>query len=137
MHVSQQFAKKLGEVVIRPQLDGLHKDIALDTQGKVSDAPQGDLIRWRWNGILYSDDKLSVRLTLGCQEDKVMRAKVRAYYDKAFASVASKPPGERNHQEVYTGKTRQFMVDGSGEAAFSTWLKAELGGCAAALQRQS
>lgn len=136
MLVSQQFAKRLGEVVIRPQLDGLNKDISLDTQGKVSDAPQGDLIRWRWNGILYSDDKLCVRLTLGCQEDMVLRAKVRAYYDKAFASIAIKPPGERNRQEVYTGKTGQFVVDG-GEAAFSTWLKAELVGCAAALQRQS
>lgn len=137
MQASQQFAKKLGEVVIRPELNGLKKDIPLDAQAKVTDAPQGDLIRWLWNGILYSDDKLSVRLTLGCQQDAMMKAKVRAYYDKAFASAEKEAPGERNCQEVYTGKTRNFTIEGDSEAAFSIWFKDELHECTAALQRQT
>lgn len=137
MQASQRFCQKLGEHVIRPELNGLKKEIPLDAQAAVTDAPRGDLIRWLWNGILYSDDKLSVRLTLGCQEDAVVKAKVRAYYDKAFASVADEAPGERNRQEVYTGKTRNFLIEGDSEAAFSTWFKDELHECAAALQRQT
>lgn len=137
MLVSRQLAKKLGHVVIRPELDGLKTEVPLDARARVSRQAHGDLTRWFWKGMLYSEDKLSVRVSLGCQGDAVVRAKVRAYYDKAFASTARKPPGERNHQEIYTGKTQKFMVDADSETIFSTWLKKELHKCTAALQRHT
>jgi hypothetical protein len=135
--LSQEFSKNLGEVVVRPQLDGLTTVIPLDGRAKVSNQPRGDLIRWFWNGVLYSNDWLSVRVSLGCQGEGLVRAKVRAYYDKAFASLASAAPGKRNRQEVYTGKTRRFMADADGDGAFSDWLKHELQECATALRRHS
>jgi hypothetical protein len=137
MLASQKLANTLGEVVIRPELDGLKTEVPLDTRANVTNEPRGDLIRWFWKGLLYTDDKLSVRVSLGCQGEAVVRAKVRAYYDKAFASVASEPPGERDHQEIYTGKTRKFAVDADSEANFSSWLKNELHKCTAALQRHT
>ena len=133
--LSQEFTKKLGAVVVQPQLDQLTAVIPLDSRPRVSNEPRGDLIRWLWNGLLYTNDSLSVRVSLGCQGDTVVRAKVRAYYDKAFSSIAIAAPGKRNRQEVYTGRTRKFMVDAGGEVTFSDWLKDELRECATALQR--
>jgi hypothetical protein len=135
--LSQEFTKKLGEAVVRPQLDGLMTVIPLDRRPKVSNEPRGDLIRWFWNGPLYTDDCLSVRVSLGCQGDSVVRAKVRAYYDKAFASKATDAPSRRDRQEVYSGKTRKFMADDAGHATFSDWLKNELHKCTTVLRRHT
>ena len=135
--LSQEFTKKLGEAVVRPQLDGLVTVIPLDHRPDVSNEPRGDLIRWFWNGMLYTDDRLSVRVSLGCQSDGLVRAKVRGYYDKAFASISRDAPGKRDRQEVYTGKTHRFMVDPDGDATFSDWLKDELDQCTTALRRHS
>ena len=137
MLASQKLVKELGDVVIRPELNGLKTYIPLDTQANVTNEPSGDIIRWFWRGLLYTDDKMAVRVSLGCQGGEVVRAKVRAYYDKAFASTVRKPPGKRNRKEIYTGKTRKFMVDANSEASFSTWLKRELHKCTSALQRQT
>lgn len=137
MVASQRFVKELGEIVIRPELDSLKTEIRLDTRANVTKEPHDEIIRWFWKGLLYSDDRLSVRVSLGCQGKDVVRAKVRAYYDKAFASTARKPPGERNRQEIYTGKTRRFTVDADSTLSFSNWLKTELHSCTTALQRHS
>jgi hypothetical protein len=137
MLASQKLAKELGKVVVRPELDGLKTEIALDARADVTRKSRGDITRWSWKGLMYTDDRLSVRVSLGCQGDVVVRAKVRAYYDKAFASVARKPPARRNHQEIYTGKTQEFMVDNDSEASFRTWLQNELRGCTVALQRST
>jgi hypothetical protein len=135
--LASKFVETLGEVVVQAELDDLKKEIPLDSPAKVTNVPRGDLTRWFWKGLLYSDDKMSVRVSLGCQGEDVVRAKVRAYYDKAFASTTRKAPGERNRQEIYTGKTQKFMVDTDNEVTFSTWLKNELQKCTAALQHRT
>jgi hypothetical protein len=132
--LSQELTKKLGEVVVRPQLDGLTAVIPVDRGAEVSNEPRGDLVRWFWNGLLYTDDQLSVRVSLRCQADGLVRTKVRGYYDKAFASIGNAAPGKRNRQEVYTGKTRKFMVDAANDVAFSDWLENELRDCTTALR---
>jgi hypothetical protein len=135
--LASRFVKTLGEVVIRHELDDLKQQIPLDSPAKVTSEPRDDLIRWFWKGLLYTDDEMSVRVSLGYQSVEVVRAKVRSYYDKAFASTSGNPPGKRNRQEIYTGKTRMFMVDTDSEVIFSAWLKDELRKCTAALQRQT
>lgn len=135
--LSQEFTKKLGESVVRPQLNGLITVIALDRRPRVRNKPRGDLVRWFWNGLLYTDDSLSVRVSLGCQGDNTVRAKVRAYYDKAFAPKAPDAPGRRKRKEVYSGKTRRFMADDECHATFSNWLKHELHKCTTVLRRHT
>jgi len=135
--LSQEFTKKLGEVVVRPQLDSLMTVIPVDRGAEVSSEPRGDLTRWLWKGLLYTDDRLSVRVSLGCQGDGPVRARVRGYYDKAFASISRDAPGKRNRQEVYTGKTGKFMVEADGDAAFGDWLKNELHDCTKALRHHT
>ena len=130
-----ELAKNLGEVVVRPQFDALRTTIPLDHLPDISSELRGDVVRWFWHGQLYADDRLSVRVSLGRQGDAVMRAKVRAYYDKAFTSVARRAPGARDRQEIYTGKTHKFMVASDNQATFSSWLENELRECALVLQR--
>jgi hypothetical protein len=137
MLASQKLVKELAKVVVQPGLDGLKATIPLDARADVTAESRGNITRWFWKGLLYTDDRLSVRVSLGCLGDAVVRAKVRAYYDKPFASVVRKPPKERNRQEIYTGKTRKFRVDTNSESAFNTWLNNELRSCTAALQRST
>jgi hypothetical protein len=138
MFASQKLADDLGARVVRPELDGLKAEIPLDTQANISNEPRGDIIRWLWKGMLLTDDKLSVRVSLGRQGDAIVRAKVRAYYGKALASVARLPHGQRNRQEIYTGKTRKFAgTDADSVVTFTAWLKNELRSCTAAFQRRA
>jgi hypothetical protein len=138
MFASQKLAEALGEGVVRPELNCLKAEIPLDTQANISNEPHGDIIRWSWKGMLLTDDKLSVRVSLGRQGDAIVRAKVRAYYGKALASIARPPHGKRNRQEIYTGKTRRFAgTDADSAVTFTAWLKNELRGCTAAFQRRT
>jgi hypothetical protein len=132
-----ELAKKLGEIVVRPQLDALRTKVPLDHRPDIGNELRRDVIRWFWHGRLYVDDRLSVRVSLGCRAEAVMRAKVRAYYRKAFASVARRAPGGRDRQEIYTGRTHKFMVTDDSEATFGSWLVDELRGCTLALQRST
>jgi len=124
----------LGQVVIRAELDDLKKQIPLDSSAKVTSEPQGDVIRWFWKGLVDAADEMSIRVTLGCQGEAVVRAKVRGYYHKGFASKAGKRSGNKNRQEIYTGQTRKFIVNTDSEVTFSVWLKDELQKCTTLLQ---
>lgn len=133
--LASELAKKLGEVVVQPQLHALQTEIALGHRPDISSELRQDVTRWSWHGQLHVDDRLSVRVSLGRQGDAMMRAKVRAYYDKAFASGVRRTPGGRDRQEIYTGKTHRFMVADDSQGMFGSWLKNELRACALVLQR--
>lgn len=135
MLASNELAKKLGEFTIRPQLDSLQQGLPLEAQPQIVHERNHALLRWLCNGVLLCRDKLSVRLTLDCADDAVLRAKVRAYYARALPPPAAVADDTRS-EEVYVGKTGKFAIEPRTEDDFSTWLQGELVHCQAALAQQ-
>lgn len=134
MLASNELAKKLGEFTIRPQLDSLQQGLTLEAQPEIVQARSHGLLRWLCNGVLLCRDKLSVRLTLDCADDSVLRAKVRAYYARAKnASPSAAGDEPTKGEEVYAGKTGRFEMEPRTEEDFTTWFQGELVHCQAAL----
>ncbi|MGH7192631.1 MAG: hypothetical protein ACREJM_03750 [Candidatus Saccharimonadales bacterium] len=137
MLASNELAKKLGEFTIRPQLDSLQQGLPLEAQPKIVHERNHDLLRWLCNGVLLCRDKLSVRLTIDCTDDAVLRAKVRAYYSRALVAPLPDAGDETPIEEVYAGKTGRFEIEPQTEDDFSTWLQSELVHCQTALAEQA
>ncbi|HEX5447182.1 MAG TPA: hypothetical protein VFW87_25430 [Pirellulales bacterium] len=138
MPASNEVAKKLAEFTIRPQLDSLQQGLTLEAQPQIVHQRRKELTRWLCSGVLLCRDKLSVRLTLDCGDDSVLRAKVRAYY----ARVQNAPPAASGKEttkgeEVYAGKTGRFEIEPQTEDNFNTWFQGELVHCQAALAQQA